>query len=133
MAEKDRIRTKQIHIKLSEDEYETLKSKSEKAELTVADVIRYLIVYGHIRPKKFDEKSQKVLEDLREYLGKRVYEINCIGNNINQIAWNTNGRLQTDLEQLAEAWNNLIELQEMFSEDVNMLEGLIQYADGSDS
>ena len=133
MAEKDRIRTKQIHIKLAEDEYETLKYKAEKAELTVADVIRYLIVYGHIRPKKFDEKSQKVLEDLREYLGKRVYEINCIGNNINQIAWNTNGRFQTNKEELTKAWSDLMELQEMFNEDLYVLEDMIHYADGSDS
>ncbi len=72
MAEKDRIRTKQIHIKLSDEEFSILKNKAEKAELSASEVIRILIIYGHIKPKKFEEKSQKVLDDLRDYLKKSI-------------------------------------------------------------
>lgn len=125
MAEKDRYRTRQIHIRLDEEEYAILQAKSAEAEMTASDAIRWLIKLGRIYPRQLDDKLQKLVEELHDFHKKRIYEINKIGNNINQIAWNTNGKYQTEKYELKMAYEEVMRLQNLLNEDLNYLGGMV--------
>lgn len=125
MAEKDRYRTRQIHIRLDEEEYAILQAKSAEAEMTASDAIRWLIKLGRIYPRQLDDNTQKLVDELHDFYRKRIYEINKIGNNINQIAWNTNGKYQTEKYELKMAYEEVMRLQNLLNEDLNYLGGMV--------
>lgn len=102
MAEKDRIRRNQFKLSLSDVESELLKQKASEYGISRTDFLRQLIVSGGVqnRPKV----------DLEMY-GKIQYELNRIGNNINQIAYVANlnkavdeSKLDVIRKQLDEIW-----------------------------
>jgi hypothetical protein len=106
MAEKHRIRGKQIHVKLLEEEMEMLIEKAEKSGLSKSEYVRMLIAYGGIRG---DGKTNYTREDAK----KLRYEITSIGNNVNQIAYRVNLNTtakKEDVENLREEFKNLLEL-----------------------
>lgn len=78
MADKDRIRKKQINIRLSDIEYENINLKAEYCGLTMSDYIRKQITDGLII--KYERLDIKTLAN----------ELNKIGININQIAKHIN-------------------------------------------
>lgn len=125
MAEKDRYRTRQIHIRLDEEEYAILQAKSAEAEMTASDAIRWLIKLGRIYPRQLDDNTQKLVDELHDFYKKIIYEINKIGNNINQIAWNTNGKYQTEKYELKMAYEEVMRLQNLLNEDLNYLGGMV--------
>lgn len=125
MAEKDRYRTRQIHIRLDEEEYAILQAKSAEAEMTASDAIRWLIKLGRIYPRQLDDNTQKLVDELHDFYKKSIYEINKIGNNINQIAWNTNGKYQTEKYELKMAYEEVMRLQNLLNEDLNYLGGMV--------
>lgn len=80
MAEKDRLRTKQINIRLTDAEYQYLHDKAKSCELTMSDYIRKIIGDGII--VKYESFDIKELSN----------ELNKIGVNINQIAHHINAK-----------------------------------------
>lgn len=125
MAEKDRFRKRNIQIKLSEEEYNTIWQKSLASGLTVSDAIRTLIVFGCIKPDGLDEKSQELVDKMNALIEKSVYEINRIGNNINQIAYNTNRTYHTELEDLKMSKDNLILAYGIFLDSIEEMREII--------
>lgn len=125
MAEENRFRTKCIRVKLSDSEYNTIWQKSLASNLTLSDAIRSLIVFGCIKPDGLDEKSQVLVDRFNELLSKIVYEINRIGNNINQIAYNTNTTYNTELVELEMAMENLIDVYKIFMDSINEMREIV--------
>lgn len=80
MAEKDRIRKRQLNIRLTETEYENIKAKAEYCNLSMSEYLRKQIMDGVII--KYDRVDMKTLAN----------ELNKIGVNINQIAKHINER-----------------------------------------
>lgn len=74
MAEKDRLRTKKIHVFLSDNEHELLSDKANYCGLNNSEYIRNIIVNGAI--------INRSTGDVRA----AIAEISRVGNNINQIA-----------------------------------------------
>ena len=88
MAEKKRLRDKQIKVFLLDEEYEILRAKCDGLGLSYSDYFRQLILFGSV--KQSSKKDTK--EDHRKFM----YEINHIGGNINQIAHRVNkNRIET--------------------------------------
>ena len=84
MANKDRIRTEKYLLTLLPEEKALLEKNAFELGLSKADYLRKIILYGSIvgqHPVLDKEAGEKLL-----------YEINRIGNNINQIAYNTNAK-----------------------------------------
>lgn len=78
MAEKDRLRNKQIRIWVSENEYKLAAKKAADGNMNMSEFVREMIVYGTvILYSPFDMKSV-------------CSAINKIGANINQIACRVN-------------------------------------------
>ena len=87
MAEKDRIRTERYLLTLLPEEKALLEKNAFELGLSKADYLRKIILYGSIvgqHPVIDKETGEKLL-----------YEVNRIGNNINQIAYNTNAKMHT--------------------------------------
>ena len=82
MADKKRLRDKQIVIRLLDEEYEMLRAKCDELGLSYSDYFRQLILFGSVQ-----QSSKK---DNKEEHRKFMYEINHIGGNINQIAHRVN-------------------------------------------
>lgn len=127
MGEENRFRKKMIHIKLSDDEYNTIWQKSLASNLTVSDAIRTLIVFGRIKPDSLDEKSQALVDNLNKLIERTITEINHIGNNINQIAYNTNSVYNTELIDLEMANDNLLSAYRIFLDSINEIRELCEY------
>lgn len=82
MAEKNRLRDKQIKVFLLDDEYELLRAKCDELGLNYSEYFRQLIRFGSVK-----QSSKK---DSKEEIKKFRFEINGIGRNINQIAHRVN-------------------------------------------
>ncbi len=110
MAEKDRIRKKQLNVRLTEIEYENANAKAEYCGLTMSEYIRKQIMDGVvIKYERFDIKAL-------------ANELNKIGVNINQIArWVNEKGGEYDRQDM----DNLIkEFQNMQSEVYAVVWGL---------
>lgn len=84
MAEKDRLRTEQFLLRMFPEEKAMLEKNSFELGLSKADYLRKLILYGEVigqHPVIDKEQGRELL-----------YEVNRIGNNINQIAYRSNAR-----------------------------------------
>ncbi len=128
MGEENRFRKRCIRVKLSDDEYNTIWQKSLASNLTVSDAIRTLIVFGRIKPDSLDEKSQTLVDNLNKLIERTITEINHIGNNINQIAYNTNSVYNTELIDLKMANDNLLCAYRIFLDSINEIRELCNYA-----
>lgn len=104
MAEKDRIRKHQFKLSLLDVENELLKQKSSEYGLSRTEFLRQLIVFGGI------QKRPKV--DLQMY-EKIQYELNRIGNNINQIAYIANLNKTIEKKDLDSVRKQLDEIWEL--------------------
>lgn len=87
MADEERLRKHQLRVWLLEEEKEILKQRAFEYGLSQSDYIRQLIVAESIvgRHWTMDKEQGKQL----------LFEINRIGNNVNQIAYNTNAKTFT--------------------------------------
>ncbi len=126
MAEKDRIRTKDLRVKLSEDEYATIWLKANEADITISDAIRYLIVYGKIYVRGLDEKSQEKLDDFNELLSKIRNVVLNIGNNINQITYNTYPKYMATEEDLKQVYAETCLAEEAFLQATDEVRSFIE-------
>jgi len=81
MAEHHRKRPRQFKVSLYEEELEVLERKAETASMTKTEYVRSVVLLGATRGRTNFSK---------EDAGKIRYELNRIGNNINQIAYQAN-------------------------------------------
>lgn len=103
---KNRFRDKQVLIRLSEEELKILDSKAKILDKSKSDFVRDIVLFG-------EAKSKPIWSN--ENFKKLLYEINRIGNNINQIAYNSNLKKSTGREEiygLREQYDNLLSLYE---------------------
>jgi len=80
---------------LLDEEYDLLKEKASKSNMSMSAYIRSIILFGGI--------EGSVVNFTKEDADKISYELNRIGNNINQIAYHVNAKAtvnENDFEQL---------------------------------
>lgn len=80
MAEKDRIRCKEIRVKVSEDELKIAKDKAKYVGMNVSQFIRKIILDDNIKKIPVED-----IISISEIINEYKYEINRIGNNVNQL------------------------------------------------
>ena len=114
LSEVNRFRKKELRVKLSEEEYLMICDKAYSCNLTVSDAIRSLIVFGQINARWMDKESKELVDGFNAIMDKYLQEINHIGNNINEIAYNTNARHNAELEDLMSARYELIQVYQFF-------------------
>lgn len=102
MAEKDRIRTEKYLLTLLPEEKAMLEKNAYELGLSKADYLRNIIMYGKFIGRHFvmDKEQGKQL----------IFEINRIGNNINQIAYRTNAKIYAGNSEWQELRENYFEL-----------------------
>lgn len=106
MNNKKRYRNNRFEIRLFDEEVEILENKAKIQGLSKTEYIREIILYSEIKNNK-----RNILSD--ENFKKLLYEINRIGNNINQIAYNSNLIKSTgreEIKNLKEQYENLLQL-----------------------
>lgn len=105
MTEEQRMRTHRLQIWLVEEEKQMLVKGAYECGMSQSEYVRNLIVAASIVGRHFTmdkEQGQKLL-----------YELNRIGNNINQIAYNTNAKTfasHSDWEELKREYMKLLVL-----------------------
>ncbi|MCJ8010140.1 MobC family plasmid mobilization relaxosome protein [Paenibacillus sp. KQZ6P-2] len=85
---KKRYRNKEIKFFVTEEELEFIDNKAKAAELNRSLYIRKMAIEGYIIKQDFT------------YVEELVYEVNKIGNNINQIAFRANSMDYLSVEDL---------------------------------
>lgn len=106
MKESERGRNRTLKIRLFPEEEELLERKAKNVGKNKSDYIRDFILYSEV-------KSRPIWKD--EKFKLLIYEINRIGNNINQIAYNSNLKKSTGREEihaLKEQYETLLSLYE---------------------
>ena len=89
--EAGRKRKKQLHVFLSEEEYEYLKYQADSIRFSVSNYVRAALFFNGITV---------VSNELKLDIDRTIYEMNKIGNNINQIAFNCNVKGSTEMEDV---------------------------------
>ena len=102
LAEEDRIRTEQFRFYLLPEEKAMLEKNAYELGLSKAEYLRNVIMYGKFIGRHFvmDKEQGKQL----------IFEINRIGNNINQIAYRTNAKMYAGNSEWQELRENYFEL-----------------------
>ena len=106
MNNKKRYRNNRFELRLFDEEVEILENKAKIQGLSKTEYIREIILYSEIK-----ENKRNILSN--ENFKKLLYEINRIGNNINQIAYNSNLIKSTgreEIKNLKEQYENLLQL-----------------------
>lgn len=106
MNDKKRFRNNRFGVRLFDEEAEILENKAKEQGLSKTEYIREIILYSEIK-----KNNRKILSD--EKFTKLLYEINRIGNNINQIAYNSNLIKSTgkeEIEGLKKQYDSLLQL-----------------------
>jgi len=109
VAEKDRKRRKQFLLHLLYEEYEVLCEKASDAKMTKSEFVRNVILYGAARGKRNFSTEDAV---------KICYELNRIGNNINQIAYQANRDSfvsRNDIDTLKDQYEKILDLFSSFA------------------
>lgn len=108
----NRLRNKQIIVRVTEDEYKILNDKAEYVCMNASEFIRKVIISDNVVKLPVDEirETSKAINNYR-------YEVNKIGNNINQIVKiiHENNDLYFD-EQIQEAVSMIESVAKTFEE-----------------
>lgn len=104
---KNKGRCKQINVRLFGEEWNILETKAKLSDKTKSEFIRDLIVLSEV-------KERTILKD--ENFRKMLYELNRIGNNINQIAYNSNLKKSTGKEEIKELQEKYYDLLSLYSD-----------------
>lgn len=80
----------------------------------------------------FVELAQALVDSLNKLIEKTIYEINRIGNNVNQIAYNTNSVYNTELVELEMTMSNLVRAYGIFLDSINEIRELCEYVSYSE-
>ena len=98
--EEGRLRDKEIHVRMTESEYARVKANYEESgKVTMNDFIVDASINGYTINVDYSQ------------LKELCYEINRIGNNINQIAHkvnSTNNVLQTDIDEIRDDMKKVV-------------------------
>lgn len=92
---KTKIKYKQVKVNLTHEKYKILEDSSNELEITKAEFIRQKI--GATFENSRQPRSRKVVSSIDP---KLLYQLNKIGNNLNQIATHTNEKKEIDTEVL---------------------------------
>lgn len=95
MSNRERYRKRHFHIMLFDEELKILEEKAKSFGMNKTEYIRDMIVRGEISGNR---KSALVSDEKYKDL---LYEVNRIGNNLNQIAYNSNLKKSTGKEEIA--------------------------------
>ena len=112
MANGNRIRTEKYLLTLQPEESSLLEKNSFELGLSKADYLRKIILYGSIVGQH--PVIDKATGD------KLLYEVNRIGNNINQIAYNTNTRMYASDLDWREIKNDAFLILELLGSLIDM-------------
>lgn len=112
MANGYRIRTEKYLLTLLPEERALLEKNSFELGLSKADYLRKIILYGSIvgQHPVIDKATGE----------KLLYEVNRIGNNINQITYNTNARMYTSDLDWREIKNEAFLILELLGSLIDM-------------
>ena len=112
MANGYRIRTEKYLLTLLPEERALLEKNSFELGLSIADYLRKIILYGSIvgQHPVIDKATGE----------KLLYEVNRIGNNINQIAYNTNARMYASDLDWREIKNDAFLILELLGSLIDM-------------
>lgn len=105
MSDKTRIRTANVLLRMLPEEKKILKEKADKFNMSMSDYLRDIVLFGN--PVIIGSR----LNDIEA--NKLTYELNRIGNNINQLAYQANlrcGVTKNDFLKLREEYDSLLEL-----------------------
>lgn len=110
MIEKKRPDERVVSIRLLPEEAEILKEKATEAHMSQAQFLKNVITYGGAHQKTiFTRDSTHSLN----------YEINRIGNNLNQIVFCSYGSEEIDKIELLKLRDNYFELLSAFYNFIN--------------
>ncbi|MDD3946214.1 MAG: plasmid mobilization relaxosome protein MobC [Clostridia bacterium] len=102
MKKSFRHREYRLCLFLLEEEKVMLDKKADEAGMSKSELVRNLIMYGAAHERhKFSN----------EYAGKILYEINRIGNNLNQIAYVANSTKhfsRDEFDKMVKSYNDLL-------------------------
>ncbi|MCD8377165.1 MAG: hypothetical protein LUB59_00070 [Candidatus Gastranaerophilales bacterium] len=90
---KKRFRKNDFHLMLFDEEWLLLEAKAAETHKTKSEFLRDYILYGEVQDGRREIMSN-------ENVQKLIYEINKIGTNINQIAYNSNLKRSTGREEI---------------------------------
>ena len=97
MAKKKRLRDKYIQAWVTDDEKEKIADKAKYCKISKSEYLRRMALDGYIIHKEL----------------KGIFEINSIGNNLNQIAKkvnSTNNVMEKDIDELKVLFKQLSEI-----------------------
>lgn len=101
LGEENRKRQRYFKVHLLDEELAILDAKADEADMTKSEYIRNIIMFGAAHERTvFSKKDAEAL----------LYEINRIGNNINQIAYRANSNKQIDERDFVSMYDNYMEL-----------------------
>nr|WP_288539853.1 plasmid mobilization relaxosome protein MobC [uncultured Dorea sp.] len=106
MAEKDRVRTKQFRFTLLPEENAMLTKNAFEYGLSKSKYLRKLILAESLAGKQWHMDGDQAKQ--------LIYEVNRIGNNVNQIAYNTNVVRFSSNKDLGELQAKYFELMTLF-------------------
>ena len=101
MGEEHRRRQRKLNVYLLEEELAILEAKADEAEMSKSEFIRNMIMFGAAHERTMFSKADS--EALK-------YELNRIGNNINQIAFWANSKKTVDDRDFRSMYDNYMEL-----------------------
>ena len=122
MSEENRFRYRNLNVRITDEEYLTICDKAFSCDLTVSDAVRYLIVFGSIKKQGLNQRDSEKIDNLNELLKRLIYEINRIGNNINQIAYVGNANQGLDIKMIEDAFAEVTNTENYLYETVLELE-----------
>lgn len=105
MGEDSRKRQRYFKVHLLDEELEILNAKADEAGMNKSEYIRNMILFGAAHERTLF--SKKDTESL-------LYEINRIGNNINQIAYRANANKTIDERDFRDMYTNYTELLSVY-------------------
>lgn len=100
----NRLREERYEVRLLKEEMDIFKRKSELAGKDRAEYFRDFLLFGN-------PIVRDILNDIDA--DRIIFELNRIGNNINQIAYHSNMKCEVsmnDFQSLKESYDNLLEL-----------------------
>ena len=100
-----RKRSRKLNVFLFDEELEILNAKADEAELSKSEYIRNMILFGAAHERTvFSKEEASALH----------YEINKIGNNLNQIAYRANSNKTIDDRDFQSLYANYVDLLTTF-------------------
>ena len=96
-----RNRDRRFTVYLLEEEMAILEAKKDEAGMTKSDYIRNMILFGAVHERTIFSKNDAE---------KMIYEINQIGNNLNQIAYRANSSKNIDQHDFSAMYDSYMQL-----------------------